>query len=103
VHSQGELGISVAAQLHLAAVLPSLTHAPDAHYHHLVDDVIEGGKMRIESGGIRVPSGPGLGIKLDRARLDRYHELGRKWQASAETSMVGDSRAAAHLAVLPKW
>ena len=103
VHSQGELGISMAAQLHLAAVLPSLTHAPDAHYHHLVDDVIEGGKMRIEDGGIRVPEGHGLGITIDPERLNRYHELGRKWQASAETSMVGDCRAEAHLAVLPKW
>ena len=40
VHSQGELGISMAAQLHLAASLPALPHAPDAHYHHLTDDVI---------------------------------------------------------------
>lgn len=103
VHSQGELGISMAAQLHLAAALPSLTHAPDAHYHHLMDDVIEGGKMRIEDGGIRVPKGHGLGINLDPARLNQYHELGRKWQVSAETSMVGDSRAETHLPVLPKW
>jgi glucarate dehydratase len=93
----------MAAQLHLAAVLPSLTHAPDAHYHHLVDDIIEGGKMIIEDGEMRVPTGPGLGVALDPKRLNQYHELGRKWQVSAETSMVGDSRAQAHLAVLPKW
>ena len=84
-------------------MLLSLTHAPDAHYHHLVDDVIEGGKMRIEDGGVRVLKGHGLGITLDPERLNQYHELGRKWQLSAGDVMVGDSRAEAHLAVLPKW
>ena len=29
--------------LHMGAVLPNLTFAADAHYHHLVDDVIVGG------------------------------------------------------------
>src|SRR6266704_496271 len=75
VHSSGELGIQLATMLHLGAVLPNLTFAADAHYHHLVDDVIEGGLMRYENGAIAVPSGPGLGVKLDRERLRRYREL----------------------------
>ena len=45
-------------------MLPSRTHAPDAHYLHLVNDVIEGGKMRIEDGGVTVLNGHGLGITL---------------------------------------
>lgn len=75
VHSSGELGIQLATMLHLGAVLPNLTFAADAHYHHLVDDVIEGGLMRYENGAIRVPDGPGLGVKLDREKLRRYNEL----------------------------
>ena len=43
VHSSGELGIQLATMLHLGAVLPNLSYTADAHYHHLVDDVIEGG------------------------------------------------------------
>jgi glucarate dehydratase len=75
VHSSGELGIQLATMLHLGAVLPNLSFAADAHYHHLADDIIEGGLMRYEDGAIRVPEGPGLGIKLDREKLGCYHEL----------------------------
>src|SRR5512147_559663 len=75
VHSSGELGIQLASMLHMGAVLPNLTFAADAHYHHLVDDVIEGGPLRYEGGSIAVPTGPGLGVRLDREKLGRYHEL----------------------------
>ena len=69
VHSSGELGIQLATMLHLGAVLPNLGYAADAHYHHLVDDVITGGPMRYENGAIRVPDAPGLGVTLDREKL----------------------------------
>lgn len=75
VHSSGELGIQLATMLHLGAVLPNLTFAADAHYHHLVDDVIVGGKMEYVDGAISVPNAPGLGVKLDRDKLHEYHEL----------------------------
>lgn len=103
LHSQGELGVSMAAQLHLAASLPALTHAADAHYHHLTDDIIEGDKLLHERGGMRVPTGPGLGVKLDRDKLMKYHELARQMQTAAQTSMVGDPRAAEHVPILPRW
>jgi glucarate dehydratase len=75
VHSSGELGIQLATMLHLGAVLPNLAYTADAHYHHLADDVIEGGRMPYVDGAIRVPDGNGLGVALDRAKLERYHEL----------------------------
>jgi glucarate dehydratase len=75
VHSSGELGIQLATMLHLGAVLPNLGYAADAHYHHLTDDVIVGGKMKYRNGGIKVPDGNGLGIALDRDKLRQYHEL----------------------------
>jgi glucarate dehydratase len=75
VHSSGELGIQLATMLHLGAVLPNLGYAADAHYHHLVDDVIVGGPMRYENGAIGVPDAPGLGVALDRDKLARYHQL----------------------------
>ena len=78
VHSSGELGIQLATMLHLGAVLPNLGYAADAHYHHLVDDIIVGGKMRYVDGKIAVPSGPGLGVTLDREKLACYHELYRE-------------------------
>lgn len=75
VHSSGELGIQLATMLHLGAVIPNLALAADAHYHHLADDIIAGGKLPYRNGRIAVPTGPGLGVSLDRDRLARYAEL----------------------------
>jgi len=75
VHSSGELGIQLATMLHLGAVIPNLSFAADAHYHHLADDIIEGGKLTYEGGSIKVPEGPGLGVKLNREKVQQYSEL----------------------------
>jgi glucarate dehydratase len=75
VHSSGELGIQLATMLHLGAVVPNLSFSADAHYHHLVDDVIVGGKMCYCGGSITVPTAPGLGVRLDYDRLAEYHEM----------------------------
>ncbi|MGH2550259.1 MAG: enolase C-terminal domain-like protein [Thermomicrobiales bacterium] len=75
VHSSGELGIQLSTMLHLGAVIPNLTLAADAHYHHLVDDIIVGGKMEYRDGKIAVPTGPGLGVELDREKLRQYSDL----------------------------
>jgi glucarate dehydratase len=75
VHSSGELGIQLATMLHLGAVIPNLTFAADAHYHEIVDDVIEGGKLRYQDGAIAVPTAPGLGVKLNREKLAEYSEM----------------------------
>jgi glucarate dehydratase len=75
VHSSGELGIQLATMLHLGAVTPNLSHSADAHYHHLTDDVIVGGKLQYVDGKIAVPNGPGLGVELDREKVRQYREL----------------------------
>lgn len=74
VHSSGELGIQLATMLHLGAVIPNLSFAADAHYHHLMDDIIEGGKMIYKNGAIAVPAGPGLGVTLNTDKLKQYNE-----------------------------
>jgi glucarate dehydratase len=78
VHSSGELGIQLATMLHLGAVLPNLDHAADAHYHHLVDDIIVGGPFEYVDGAIAVPEGPGLGVRLDYEKVARYAEYYRE-------------------------
>ena len=78
VHSSGELGIQLATMLHLGAVIPNLSFAADAHYHHLTDDVIEGGKFEYKDGAIKVPAGPGLGVRINRDKLAEYSDLYKK-------------------------
>ena len=78
VHSSGELGIQLTTMLHLGAVIPNLSFAADAHYHHLEDDVIVGGRLPYSGGAIAVPTGPGLGVRLDHEKLGRYHEEFRR-------------------------
>ncbi len=78
VHSSGELGIQLATMLHLGAVLPNLRFAADAHYHHLTDDLIKGGKMAYHNGQISLPTAPGLGVELDEDKLAEYAELYKK-------------------------
>lgn len=74
VHSSGELGIQLASMLHLGAALPNLNFAADAHYHHLTDDILKGGKLRYEEGSIAVPEGPGLGVEVDPEKVRQYAE-----------------------------
>lgn len=78
VHSSGELGIQLATMLHLGAVLPNLSFAADAHYHHLADDIVEGGPLPYRDGAVAVPRAPGLGVRLDREKLAQYSELYRR-------------------------
>jgi len=78
VHSSGELGIQLATMLHLGAVIPNLSFAADAHYHHLTDDIIQGGKLEYSDGAIEIPAGPGLGVRLDREKLAEYSEMYRR-------------------------
>lgn len=78
MHSGTELGITMAATLHLCATLPNLSYDADAHYHHLLDDVIVGGLMQPRDGCYEVPKGPGLGVELDEDRMGRYVELFEK-------------------------
>ncbi len=74
MHSNSHLGISLAAMVHLGAALPAVPYALDTHYPWQSEEVIAGGRIAIEDGMIAVPSGPGLGVELDRDALARLHE-----------------------------
>jgi len=74
MHSDRELGISTTAMIHLAAALPTLSHAIDSHYHDQLDDIITQ-PIVYENGHFRVPQGPGLGVELDYDKVEKYHRL----------------------------
>lgn len=102
MHSGVEFGVSQAAQLHACAAVPNLavSYAADTHYPHLVDDVLEGGKLPIVDGCFQVPTGPGLGVRLDPDRIARYHEL---YLREGSQGWTVDPRDAGRVPVIPKW
>jgi glucarate dehydratase len=63
--------------LHLAASSPSMTYAIDSHYHDQIDDVITT-PFKYRDACFEVPQGPGLGVELDRDKLEKYHRLYRE-------------------------
>jgi glucarate dehydratase len=74
MHSNSHLGISLAAMTHLGAALPELSYAADTHTPwQLGVDVLEE-PLRFVDGAVPVPTGPGLGVTLDRDALARMHE-----------------------------
>lgn len=85
LHSGVELGISTAANLHLAASTPQIRMAIDGHYHHQMDDIIAGGKFPYVNGCMRVLQAPGLGIAVDAERFGRYAERHREEGTAAST------------------
>ena len=96
MHSGYELGPGTAIRLHIAAftfpyeirhhivwgrnTAPFALHALDSHYNQWEGDVVAGGKMAYDQGFLKVPQGPGLGVELDRERLEHYRFTQEKFE-----------------------
>jgi glucarate dehydratase len=76
-HSGGELGISTACHLHLAAVLEQLSYPIDSMYYLLQDDILTE-RIPFEDGALRVPQGAGLGVEVDLDRLEHFARLNQE-------------------------
>jgi glucarate dehydratase len=74
MHSSAHLGITLAAMLQLGAALPTLDYAFDTHWPWHTKDVVAPETFSFIDGSVAVPTGPGLGIELDRDALARMHE-----------------------------
>jgi L-alanine-DL-glutamate epimerase-like enolase superfamily enzyme len=70
-HCAHDLGFKTAAMLHVVASSPGFTLANDCTYYGLEDDIITP-LHRIEGGMMSVPEGPGLGVKVDEAKVKKY-------------------------------
>ena len=63
------LGIGTAAMLHLAASTPAFTGPNESAYHQLQDDILTE-PLEIIDAMIAVPQNPGLGVEVDRGKLE---------------------------------
>jgi L-alanine-DL-glutamate epimerase-like enolase superfamily enzyme len=101
-HSLGELGIAQAAALHLIAATPTFRYANQGYAALLTDDITTPPVAVLESmmdGHVPVPDTPGLGVDLDRDKVERYHRLYRE---SADEFSFHDPAALAAAPALPK-
>ena len=71
LHSGGELGLSQAAYLHLAASIPNMTISLDTEYAHLSADIVTQ-RFILDEGCFIVPTGPGLGVEVEETALERH-------------------------------
>jgi len=65
------LGIALAATLQLAAATPALSSCNECTHHQLQSDLLVE-PLDIIDGMIAVPQGPGLGVEVDRAKIEQY-------------------------------
>jgi len=68
------LGIATAAMLQLAAATVAFSGSNECGHHQLHDDLLTE-PLEIVDGMIAVPQAPGLGIEVDRAKVERYQVI----------------------------
>jgi L-alanine-DL-glutamate epimerase-like enolase superfamily enzyme len=77
-HSSGETGIAAAAGFHAMATMSLIDDGSQTYHSHWPHDIVEGDAMGIVDGCQPVPTGPGLGVALDPARLKEFADLYRR-------------------------
>ncbi|RYJ19450.1 N-acylamino acid racemase [Halogeometricum borinquense] len=70
-HCAFDLGIRTAAILHAVHGIPGFSLPPDSVYYGWEDDVIAD-PFNVADGTLRVPQDSGLGIEIDRDRIEEY-------------------------------
>jgi L-alanine-DL-glutamate epimerase-like enolase superfamily enzyme len=73
-HAFSPTTITMHAQLSVMGSSPGFILANQGHQDLLAGDVVTT-PLEYPDGRMNIPSGPGLGLELDRGRLAEYHEL----------------------------
>ena len=66
-----EAGIASAGLMHLAAAIPAVDWGVSLSSPYLADDIVAE-PIRLNGGWLNVPTGPGLGVRVDDAKVKRY-------------------------------
>ncbi|MFC1637288.1 enolase C-terminal domain-like protein [Planctomycetota bacterium] len=107
MHSNSHLGVSLMGMAHVAAATPHLTYACDTHYpwQSEQDEVVEGGRVPIVNGWVRIPDKPGLGVELDYDQLARGRE---RYEKCSFRKRDDEAQMRKHIdpnwkRILPRW
>jgi glucarate dehydratase len=71
----GDSGIASAVYLHLAAAHSHIREPSQSLFHMQPLDVIAEGPFKPRNNVVAVPTGPGIGVTLDRGKLAHCHKL----------------------------
>jgi glucarate dehydratase len=74
-HSNSHFDVSLAMFTHVGAAAPGEITALDTHWIWQDGQGLTQRPFEIRDGAIEVPSGPGLGVRLDREKVGAAHEL----------------------------
>jgi len=96
-HSNNHFDVSLAMFTHVGAAAPGEITALDTHWIWQDGQGLTEKPLEIRDGAIEVPTTPGLGVRLDRDRVDAAHEL------YLEHGLGSRDDAAAMQYLLPGW
>lgn len=96
-HSNNHFDISLAMFTQVGAAAPGEITALDTHWIWQDGQGLTREPLEIEAGGIAVPKVPGLGVELDRERLQEAHQL------YLEHALGARDDAAAMQYLVPEW
>jgi glucarate dehydratase len=74
-HSNNHFDVSLAMYTHVAAAAVGTITAIDTHWIWQDGEYLTKEPLQIIDGAIAVPTGPGLGVELDMARVEAAHQL----------------------------
>ncbi len=96
-HSNNHFDISLAMFTHAGAAAPGEITALDTHWIWQDGEPLTQAPLQIRDGEVAVPKAPGLGVELDRERLQQAHEL----YVSHDLGVRDDAVAMQYL--IPGW
>jgi L-alanine-DL-glutamate epimerase-like enolase superfamily enzyme len=74
-HTHGELGIAATAFHHVLLTLPNIVDGNQQTAHMMTDDIVVDPIPIADAPDWGLPSGCGIGVDVDEAKLMKYHEL----------------------------
>jgi muconate cycloisomerase len=66
-----ESSIATAAAVHLACVVPNVDWGVSLTHFYLAEDIVRQ-PLAIRDGAVALPQGPGLGVEVDEAAVERF-------------------------------
>lgn len=87
-HSNNHFDVSLAMFTHVGAAAPGQITALDTHWIWQDGQGLTTSPLRIVGGEVAVPDAPGLGVELDRDKVDAAHELYLEYGLGARDDSV---------------